>query len=329
MAWRNGRKRTGAAEGFGFAYQPGRPRRRSAEERRASTSRRPRSEASPPQKKKARTGGRGKGRSLIGRLSIGAPVLALWARHRARRRRRLGRRPSAADPVARNSQAAAVGPDRRAQRRDAGDARRHGRRRGAVARTAATTCPRRSSRSRTGASIRITASIRWASCARVVDDVLRRGAAQGGSTITQQLAKNLFLTQERTVTRKLQEVVLALWLEHKFSKAQILELYLNRVYFGAGAYGVEGGRAALFRQVGAPVDARGSGDAGGACAIALASCAEPQSRRRRAPRPRRARRHGGRRSSIERGCGQARAAASRRTRSSRRPPARSTTSPTG
>ncbi|HEY2134235.1 MAG TPA: PBP1A family penicillin-binding protein, partial [Xanthobacteraceae bacterium] len=73
----------------------------------------------------------------------------------------------------------------------------------------------------------------------VVANVLHRGVAQGGSTITQQLAKNLFLTQERTLTRKLQEVVLALWLEHKFSKAQILELYLNRVYFGAGAYGVE------------------------------------------------------------------------------------------
>jgi penicillin-binding protein 1A len=70
-------------------------------------------------------------------------------------------------------------------------------------------------------------------------DVLHRGATQGGSTITQQLAKNLFLTQERTVTRKLQEAVLALWLEHKFSKAQILELYLNRVYFGSGAYGIE------------------------------------------------------------------------------------------
>jgi penicillin-binding protein 1A len=70
-------------------------------------------------------------------------------------------------------------------------------------------------------------------------DILRRGASQGGSTITQQLAKNLFLTQERTVSRKLQEMALALWLEHKFTKAQILELYLNRVYFGSGAYGVE------------------------------------------------------------------------------------------
>jgi penicillin-binding protein 1A len=72
-----------------------------------------------------------------------------------------------------------------------------------------------------------------------VANVLRRGVSQGGSTITQQLAKNLFLTQERTYMRKLQEAVLAAWLEHKFSKDQILELYLNRVYFGAGAYGVE------------------------------------------------------------------------------------------
>jgi penicillin-binding protein 1A len=70
-------------------------------------------------------------------------------------------------------------------------------------------------------------------------NALHRGVSQGGSTITQQLAKNLFLTQERTMMRKLQEVVLALWLEHKFSKEQILEIYLNRVYFGSGAYGVE------------------------------------------------------------------------------------------
>jgi penicillin-binding protein 1A len=66
-----------------------------------------------------------------------------------------------------------------------------------------------------------------------------RGGMQGGSTITQQLAKNLFLTQERTISRKIQEAILALWLEHRYSKDQILELYLNRVYFGSGAYGVE------------------------------------------------------------------------------------------
>src|SRR5271168_2546494 len=62
---------------------------------------------------------------------------------------------------------------------------------------------------------------------------------QGGSTITQQLAKNLFLTQERSLSRKIQETLLALWLEHRFSKNQILEIYLNRVYLGAGTYGVD------------------------------------------------------------------------------------------
>jgi penicillin-binding protein 1A len=72
-----------------------------------------------------------------------------------------------------------------------------------------------------------------------VANVLHRGVSQGGSTLTQQLAKNLFLTQERTLQRKLQEVELALWLERKHSKTEILELYLNRVYFGSGAYGVE------------------------------------------------------------------------------------------
>jgi len=72
-----------------------------------------------------------------------------------------------------------------------------------------------------------------------IADVLHRGVSQGGSTITQQLAKNLFLNQQRTLWRKLQELVLALWIERKFGKNEILELYLNRVYFGSGAYGVE------------------------------------------------------------------------------------------
>src|SRR5690606_21296789 len=63
--------------------------------------------------------------------------------------------------------------------------------------------------------------------------------SQGGSTLTQQLAKNLFLTPDRTLERKVQEVLMAFWLEHKHTKNQILEMYLNRVYFGSGAYGVE------------------------------------------------------------------------------------------
>jgi penicillin-binding protein 1A len=83
----------------------------------------------------------------------------------------------------------------------------------------------------------------------VVANVLHRAVSQGGSTITQQLAKNLFLTQQRTLWRKMQELVLALWIERKFSKNEILELYLNRVYFGSGAYGVE---AAAQRYFGKP-----------------------------------------------------------------------------
>jgi penicillin-binding protein 1A len=70
-------------------------------------------------------------------------------------------------------------------------------------------------------------------------DVIGGSSIEGGSTLTQQLAKNLFLTRERTLSRKIQEAILAFWLERRYSKDQILELYLNRVYFGSGAYGVE------------------------------------------------------------------------------------------
>ena len=76
-----------------------------------------------------------------------------------------------------------------------------------------------------------------------------RRIVQGGSTITQQLAKNVFLSPERSFRRKVQELLLALWLEHKFSKDQILTIYLNRVYLGAGTYGVE---AAAQRYFGKP-----------------------------------------------------------------------------
>jgi penicillin-binding protein 1A len=76
--------------------------------------------------------------------------------------------------------------------------------------------------------------------ARAMFANLRAGTiVQGGSTLTQQLAKNIFLTHERTLDRKLQEALLALWLEAKFTKQEILTLYLNRVYLGGGAYGVE------------------------------------------------------------------------------------------
>src|SRR6478672_11995227 len=69
---------------------------------------------------------------------------------------------------------------------------------------------------------------------------------QGGSTITQQLARNIFLTNTRTFGRKVKEIVLALALERKFTKDQILELYLNRVYFGGGSYGIDAASRTFF-----------------------------------------------------------------------------------
>ncbi|MBE6454062.1 MAG: penicillin-binding protein [Alphaproteobacteria bacterium] len=72
--------------------------------------------------------------------------------------------------------------------------------------------------------------------------------AQGGSTITQQVAKNLFLTNKKNINRKVQELILSFWLEHKFNKEQILTLYLNRVYFGNGAYGIEAASQKYFQK---------------------------------------------------------------------------------
>lgn len=83
--------------------------------------------------------------------------------------------------------------------------------------------------------------------ARAIRTNLAAGdTVQGGSTITQQLAKNLFLTNSRTWDRKLREAVLALALERRFSKKAILELYLNRVYFGGGAYGIDAASRKFF-----------------------------------------------------------------------------------
>ena len=72
--------------------------------------------------------------------------------------------------------------------------------------------------------------------------------AQGGSTITQQVAKNLFLTPQKNIKRKVQELLMAFWLESKFSKDQILTLYLNRVYMGSGTYGIEAASQKYFHK---------------------------------------------------------------------------------
>ena len=74
---------------------------------------------------------------------------------------------------------------------------------------------------------------------RAIVSTLSGREVQGGSTITQQLAKNAFLTQERTITRKVKEAFIARELEKRYTKDEILEMYLNHIYFGHGAYGVE------------------------------------------------------------------------------------------
>ena len=78
-------------------------------------------------------------------------------------------------------------------------------------------------------------------------NITGKDGTQGGSTITQQLAKNLFLSPERTVSRKVKEATLALYLEYKYTKDEILAAYLNRVYFGAGAYGVDAASRIYFK----------------------------------------------------------------------------------
>lgn len=83
-------------------------------------------------------------------------------------------------------------------------------------------------------------AIDWRGIARaMVSNVMKGRLAQGGSTITQQLAKNVYLSAERTLKRKVQELFLAMWLEARFSKDEIIAIYLNRVYFGSGAYGLD------------------------------------------------------------------------------------------
>lgn len=73
----------------------------------------------------------------------------------------------------------------------------------------------------------------------MVTNIMHRRLVQGGSTVTQQVAKNVFLTPERSIKRKLQEVLLAFWLEARFSKKEIMAIYLNRVYLGGGAFGID------------------------------------------------------------------------------------------
>ncbi len=86
----------------------------------------------------------------------------------------------------------------------------------------------------------------WGIGRSLVTDVLRGKRAQGGSTLTQQLARSLFLTHEKTLSRKVKEAILALRIERQYSKDQILEMYFNQVYFGEGAYGVDAAARVYF-----------------------------------------------------------------------------------
>src|SRR5690606_12705795 len=73
----------------------------------------------------------------------------------------------------------------------------------------------------------------------VIRDVRHMEIREGGSTLTQQLARNVFLSSERSFSRKIREAALSLELERKLNKEQILELYINNIYFGEGAYGIK------------------------------------------------------------------------------------------
>mgnify|MGYP000453363038 CR=1 FL=1 len=88
----------------------------------------------------------------------------------------------------------------------------------------------------------------WGIIRSAVWNATHDGPQRGGSTITQQLARNLFLSPAQNYRRKAQELILAVWLEMKFSKKQILALYMNRVYFGAGAYGIEAASQRYFNK---------------------------------------------------------------------------------
>ena len=242
MAWRQGRKRAGSAEGLDFRVSPqdrigGPPKARGGSRRHDG----------PPArtKGKPRRGKRTKGRSRFGRLIYWSAVLALWAiicvigimvwigvHLPPIQSLEIPKRPPSVLITGANGATLAT-------RGDMGGAAVPLHELPDYVPKAFIAIEDRRFYAHHGVDpLGITRAL--------IADVLRRGASQGGSTITQQLAKNLFLTQERTISRKAQEVVLAFWLEHKYSKAQILELYLNRVYFGAGAYGVEGAAQRYF-----------------------------------------------------------------------------------
>ena len=158
---------------------------------------------------------------------------------------------------------------------------------------------------------------------------IQRGRwAQGGSTLTQQLARNIFLTNDRSFVRKMREGILAMALEWRFSKDQILELYLNRVYFGGGAFGIDSASRRFFGHSATELSTGEAAIIAGLVKAPSNYSPTADSRGRAGPGPRRAQRdgrawqhhprpgHGGR---------SARACSSRATRPRRAAPAISST----
>ena len=299
MAWR---QPAASVAGNGAAPRPAAvaagPHRRSAEgaRERAPAARLPRRRAKPA--KAEGGGGVPRQRPFSDRPPdlLGRRAGAVGG-HRRHRRAGLGRHPSAADPVARNSQTAAVGPHPRASTA----------RRSPPAATWAAPRYRCANCRTTCRKAFIAIEDRrfyshhgvdpWGILAPPSSDVLQRGACAGRldhhPAARQESVPDPGAHACRASCRS--------WCWRSGSstnsaRREILELYLNRVYFGSGAYGIEGGGATLLRQIGAAIDARRSGAACRPRAVAVAAGAEPQSGRRRAPRARRPRRHGRRRS---------------------------------
>ena len=104
----------------------------------------------------------------------------------------------------------------------------------------------------------------------------RAGLRKGGSTITQQLARQSFLTPDKTIRRKLQELILAARIERRYPKEQILELYLNKVYFGDGLYGVEAASRGYFGKHASELTVAGGGAACRPREVAVELCADRQ-----------------------------------------------------
>ena len=128
----------------------------------------------------------------------------------------------------------------------------------------------------------------------IIQNARANDVVQGGSSLTQQVAKNLFLSPERTIRRKVHEAFLSLWIEARLSKEEILKLYLDRSYLGGGAYGIEAASQFYFGKSVRDVTLSGGGHAGGPVQGADQICPAPEPRGGPGPRQYGALPHAGR-----------------------------------